>query len=476
MEYTKGKHGKQSVMVWNTEDTIAASAAAAGTSERGIVRISGPSTVEAVAAVFIEHGGGATWQTTRVPRRFIGHVRGAGINALIPAALCFWPTRRSFTGEVLAELHLPGSEPVLEAVLEELFRHGVRMARRGEFTLRAFLHGRIDLLQAEAVLGVIEAADHEELQLALGQLGGRITGRLQQLREDLIALVGDIEAGLDFVEEDIEFVSQTELQQRIERAQQLIAGLLEDSAGRVLSGYYRRIVLAGLPNAGKSTLFNALAGRDQAIVSPIPGTTRDYLSARILLDNVPVELIDTAGWEQAGEIIGAQAQRFREEQMRAADLVLWCSAADLTPEQSDMDASLRRKLLPHGTRCLVVHTRIDLATNAADVHSTDAAAVAVSVLADTGLDRLRAAAHSALTAGSQARSELLSASSVRCRNSLQRALDCLDRAQQASHDELGDELLSLELRGTLRELQEVSGEVCTDDLLDHIFSRFCIGK
>lgn len=476
-------------MVWNTEDTIAASAAAAGTSERGIVRISGPGAVAAVAAVFTEDGSSDTWRNTKLPRRFPGFVRGAGIEAPIPAALCFWPTRRSFTGEVLAELHLPGCEPVLEAVLEQLFQHGVRMARRGEFTLRAFLHGRIDLLQAEAVLGVIEAADHEELQLALSQLGGRITGRLQQLREDLIALLGDLEAGLDFVDEDIEFVSRTEISRRIELASQLISSLLEDSAGRVLSGYYRRVVLAGLPNAGKSTLFNALAGREQAIVSPIPGTTRDYLSARILLDNVPVELIDTAGWEEPGEIIGAQAQRFREEQMRAADLVLWCSAADLSPQQAAQDQQLLSELLPQGTRCLAVHTRIDLAAITNDLHSHKTAgpmavaapmavrpSVAVSVTANHGLDRLRSAAASALTAGSQARSELLSASSVRCRNSLQRALDCLERAQQAARDELGDELLSLELRGTLHELQEISGEVCTDDLLDHIFSQFCIGK
>ena len=135
-------------MVWNTEDTIAASAAAAGTSIRGILRISGPGTASAVAAIFAADSGDLTWQETKVPRRFTGTVRAAGILAAIPAALCFWPSRRSFTGEMLAELHLPGNEAVLEAVLEELFQHGVRMARRGEFTLRAFLHGRIDLLQA----------------------------------------------------------------------------------------------------------------------------------------------------------------------------------------------------------------------------------------------------------------------------------------------------------------------------------------
>jgi tRNA modification GTPase len=396
------------------------------------------------------------------------------MEARVPAALCFWPTHRSFTGEVLAELHVPGCEPILEAVLEELFRHGVRMARRGEFTLRAFLHGRIDLLQAEAVLGVIEAADHEELQVALGQLGGRITGRLQQLREDLIGLLGDLEAGLDFVDEDIEFVSRAEVLERLERAVGLIRTLLDDSAGRVLSGYERRVVLAGLPNAGKSTLFNVLIGREQAIVSPIAGTTRDYLSARIFLDTVPVELIDTAGWEETEGLIGSQAQRFREEQIRAADLVVWCTAADLSPVETAQDETLRGRLLPAGNRSLRVWTRSDLSVAADDASSRQD--LRVSAAAGTGMEALRQAMVSAVTLGSRARAELLSSTSVRCRDSLQRALGCLERAGEAAREQLGDELLSFELRGALRELQEISGEVCTDDLLDHIFSQFCIGK
>lgn len=461
-------------MVWNTEDTIAASAAAAGAAVRGILRISGPGTAAAVAKIFSAESGDTAWREAKVPRRTVGCVHATGIMAAIPAALCFWPSGRSFTGEMLAELHLPGNEAVLEAILEELFLHNVRMARRGEFTLRAFLHGRIDLLQAEAVLGVIEAADHEELQQALEQLGGRITGRLQQLREDLIALLGDLEAGLDFVDEDIEFVSRREITERLKQAVQLIAGLLHDSATHVIPGYRRRVVLAGLPNAGKSTLFNALAGREQAIVSPIPGTTRDYLSARIELGSVPVELIDTAGWEEAAETIGAQAQRFREQQMRAADLVLWCSAADLSPEDAAADLQLQQQLIPVGTRQLRIHTRADLAK---EPHNDRRPAdIIISAATGAGLDSLRTLAASRLTTGSHARTELLASSSVRCRNSLERALECLQRSLAAANQQLGDELLSVEIRGALQELAEILGEVCTDDLLDHIFSRFCIGK
>jgi tRNA modification GTPase len=280
-----------------------------------------------------------------------------------------------------------------------------------------FLHGRIDLLQAEAVLGVIEATDHEELQQALGQLGGRITGRLQQLREDLIALLGDLEAGLDFVDEDIEFVSRREVAERLEQAVQLIARLLRDSASQVVPGYRRRVVLAGLPNAGKSTLFNALAGRQQALVSPIPGTTRDYLSARLELGSIPVELIDTAGWEEAVETIGSQAQQFREEQMRRADLVLWCSAADLTAEAAAIDLQLQERLIPVGTKQLRVRTRADLVMNKVDIG--EPAVIIVSATTGAGMDELRVTAAARLTIGSQARSELLASSSVRCRNSLE---------------------------------------------------------
>jgi tRNA modification GTPase len=455
------------------EDTITAIASPPGPAERGIIRISGPEAMLIVSRMFASAESGNQWQLSRLPRRWPGKVNISVFCRAVPAALLFWPTRRSYTGQMMAELHLPGSEPILEAVLEDVCRYGARMARRGEFTMRAFLAGRMDLLQAEAVHGVIEATDHDELQRALGQLGGGITGRLRTLREDLISLLGDLEAGLDFVDEDIEFVSREEICRRLTQARNLIQGLVEDSSARLPAGHRRRIVLAGLPNAGKSTLFNALTGARNAIVSPIAGTTRDYVSAIMSLGHLSVELIDTAGWEETADVIMHQAQVFRQEQVEAADLLVWCRAADLTAEQRQSDEDLRQRMTRSDADVLTVRTRCDLVP--AEVPA-DARECVVSAANGTGLEELRNQLAAALGSANRARTELLGTSAVRCRESLTRSLACLEHALEAASRALGDELISMELRQTLRELQVVLGEVYTDDLLDHIFSHFCIGK
>ena len=271
-------------MPLDLDDTIVAPASPPGPALRGIVRVSGGDAAEVISRLFQPDEQSENWRVTRVPRRFTGQLALPSILVPVPTTLMYWPTRRSFTGQRMAEFHLSGSVPLVEALLEHLCENGARLARRGEFTMRAFLSGRIDLLQAEAVLGVIEATDHEELQKALSQLGGRMTSRLGQLRIDLIALLGDLEAGLDFVEEDIEFITKTEITRRLDAALLLLNELAVVSSCRLPTGYRRRLVLAGLPNAGKSTLFNRLTGRENAIVSPIAGTTRDYLTVTLRLE------------------------------------------------------------------------------------------------------------------------------------------------------------------------------------------------
>jgi tRNA modification GTPase len=455
------------------QDTITATASPPGASLRGIVRISGPETRQLLAGMFTATPETGDWHSATLPRRWPGTLQISAFCQPLPAALFFWPTQRSYTGQTMAELHLPGSEPVLEGVLEELCRRGARLARRGEFTMRAFLNGRMDLLQAEAVHGVIQAADHDELQRALGQLGGGITGNLRMLRTDLISLLGDLEAGLDFVDEDIEFVSNHEIRRRLGAALLLIQSLVSDAASRLPAGHRRRIVLAGLPNAGKSTLFNRLTGSQRAIVSPTAGTTRDYVSTPVILGNFTVDLVDTAGWEDTADSILSRAQEFRQEQIDAADLIVWCRAADLPAEQRVAECQLHRQLQNRGFDLLTVKTRSDLETTATPAPAED---IAISAATGAGLTALTERLVQALEKGNQARSELLGTSAVRCRESLQRAHTCLSQALQAAVDRSGDELISLELRQTLRELQIVLGEVYTDDLLDHIFSHFCIGK
>jgi tRNA modification GTPase len=474
-------------MPLDLDDTIVALASPPGSALRGIVRVSGIATADVVAELFRPDENSNSWRSSKLPRRFTGQLELSSIIVPVPVALMFWPTKRSYTGQPMVEFHLIGSPPLLEATIEHLCEKGARLARRGEFTMRAFLSGRIDLLQAEAVLGVIEATDHEELQKALSQLGGRMTSRLGQVRADLIALLGDLEAGLDFVEEDIEFITKLEIARRLEEALLVVRQLAEDSASRLPAGYRRRVVLAGLPNAGKSTLFNRLIGQQKAIVSPIAGTTRDYLTATLPLGSMEVELIDTAGWEDAADLIMARAQELRGEQVSASDLVVWCTAADLSDQDKAEDEQLRTLAAKQSSAMIHVLTRMDLMTGGPSDES-DATAVldesnatirsALCVSAETGhnIEALREMILACLNSANASRSELLGTTAVRCRDSLQRATQSLDHALTATRANYGDELISMEIRSALHELGTILGDVYTDDILDHIFSNFCIGK
>lgn len=397
------------------------------------------------------------------------------IGVPIPAAVMFWPTRKSYTGQPCVELHMIGAPPLLEAVLERLCEAGARMARRGEFTMRAFLSGRIDLLQAEAVAGVIEAADHEQLEQALSQMGGRVTQRLREVQADLIALLGDLEAGLDFVEEDIEFISHAEILRRLIAVDAVLNDLAHDSATRLPSGFRRRVVLAGLPNAGKSTLFNVLAGSQRAIVSHIPGTTRDYLTVPVRFGPVETELVDTAGWEDAADLVMSHAQELRRQQISASDVVLWCTASDLTPEEFRTDQQLCENVMRQCSAVLRIQTRSDLEIrNRPETEFRPQ--LRISAASGEQIEALRDLVSETLGSAAPSRSELVGTTAVRCRDSLIRTRESLQRAKDAAAGNHGDELISLEIRQALRELSIILGEVYTDDILDHIFSHFCIGK
>ncbi|MCR9200600.1 MAG: 50S ribosome-binding GTPase [Planctomycetaceae bacterium] len=456
------------------EQTIAAIASAPGSSARGIIRISGADSVSVVAKCFQPSADQPSLPELRRPQRLDGHVTGADVGTPIPAAAMIWPTRRSYTGQPMVELHLVGSPPLLDAVLESLFAAGARGAGRGEFTLRAFLAGRMDLVQAEAVLGVIDAADHEELSTALTQLGGGITHQLASVRRDVIGLLGDLEAGLDFVEEDIEFITADQIHQRLTACRETVSALLGQSVARLPSGRRPRVVLAGLPNAGKSTLFNRLIGDTKAIVSPVAGTTRDYLTADVPIGGVDVQLVDTAGWETASDVVMQQAQQLRNEQTLGGDLIVWCESCVLTPElQQENEECLQALPEAHVLR---VRTQVDRLPD--KNHAAGGGADRPSLCAQDGrgLDGFAAAVAAFFQRESSERSELLASTTARCRESLNATIQAIDAAIAAVAGQFGDEIIAIELRAALEHLGIILGEVYTDDILDHIFSSFCIGK
>jgi tRNA modification GTPase len=463
------------------EDTIVALSSAPGRGGRAIVRLSGPNAIKISFSFFkpTDQLGAApdspqigpecalsgtqysVLGTPIIRRRHEGSVRLPDFQPPIPASLLAWPGPKTYTGQNLSELHIPACPPLADLLVASLLNAGARAAQPGEFTLRAFLAGKIDLPRAEAVLGVIEASSRDNLKQALGQLAGGVTRPLEGLREDLLDLLAEVEAGLDFAEEDIRFVHPEELLKRLAHGMAQLTLLAKQLDKRSVSGEAFRVVLAGRPNAGKSSLFNALTGAS-ALVSPDSGTTRDYLIRRILVGGIPIDFIDTAGWREQHSFIEEQAQSLSQQQTEQADLILLCLEAGV--EISKEEQRLLERSEP--PRVCGIATKCDLAAAPPDLPATSAKTGA-------GLDALRMLL--AERARQQTRSSLAPSLS-RCRHHVQASLDHLRRAHAIVLFQEPSELLALELRGALGELGTLVGAVYTDDLLDRIFSRFCIGK
>jgi tRNA modification GTPase len=469
------------------DDTIGALASATGPAARGIIRISGPDALSCLASWF-EPVDVVRWRSARDARCHAGGLPLDGLPSPVEVIVNTWPNGRSYTGQPIVEIHAPGSPPVLEAILARAFAAGVRPAHPGEFTLRAFLAGRMDLLQAEAVLGVIDASGEDTLQVALRQLAGGMSGRMTQVRGDLLDLLADLEAGLDFVEDGIQFVSRQELMLRVRRSESAIEELLRQCQARAQSSGRNRVVLAGLPNAGKSTLFNALLSRDAALVSSIAGTTRDYLSGSLDWSGLAIELIDTPGWEVgsatnpeaipdavANEDLTHLSQALGAEQREQADLVLWCLPANASESQRLEDASIRNREIGEGRLFVIVKTKSDLIERPTRI-ARDSDTVFVSAKTGTGVGELIDRSTHLLGGAVSDSAEIIGTTAARCRESLTRCLEGLNRAAEAAESARGDEIVALELRESLEHFGRVLGTVYTDDILDRIFSRFCIGK
>ncbi len=460
-------------MAYHLDDTIAAIASPPGGGYRGILRLAGPGVVACLNACFVSHQRGSNpLESARRASVVQGTLNLHDARARLPCDLLFWPGPRSYTGGPLAEVHTLGSPPLLDAALRNLCRAGARPAEPGEFTLRAFLSGRIDLTEAEAVMGIIDAADARRLDLALAQLAGGLARPLHRLREDLLDLLSHLETGLDFADEDLSFIAQGELLARLQAAQAAVAAVADQMASRGRSDAAGRAAIVGLPNAGKSRLFNVLTRRGGAIVSPVAGTTRDYLTARLDLAGVSCVLVDTAGRESADEVgaspVAAAAQRLADEQATAAEVRLVCLDSSRPIDaweqsQLDRDASPDRVL---------VWTKVDLAPG----RTLDRRALATSSATGAGLDPLRERLREALLAASGGPAGAVAITAARCADSVRTAAASLHRASNLVDEGGGEELVAAEVRTALDALGHVVGAVYAEDLLDRIFSRFCIGK
>jgi tRNA modification GTPase len=436
------------------QDTIVALATPSGPGARAIVRLSGPDTAAAVRQVFDPAEPLPGRNRLAEGRLSLPDLRP------VPAALYYWRRPASYTGQDMAELHLLSSPPLVEALVARLLQAGCRAAGPGELTMRAFLSGKLDLTRAEAVHAVISAGSRNELRQALGQLAGGVAQPLQALRDDLLNLLADVEAGLDFADEDIQFVDAKELLLRLGKAMAQVTLVGKQLDSRSLAGQPFRVALAGRPNAGKSSLFNALSG-GRALVSEEPGTTRDYLVQRLAVEGGTIELTDTPGWQEGGGSIERQAQQLGRARQEEADLILLCVPAGEAPTADELRLTRQEQppVVPVATKC-------DLAPAAEGWLATSAAR-------GRGLADVRRL----LAARLRERAEpALAPSASRCKHHVAACLEHLRRAHAVVLEQEPAEILALELREALEELGQMVGAVYTDDLLDRVFSRFCIGK
>jgi tRNA modification GTPase len=458
----------------NPEDAIAETIVAISTPPGrggiGIVRLSGPLAASIAVQLVrlrqpLQHAHARLADVLDAPET----EQSAG--RIDEAIVTLFEAPHSYTAEDLVEIAAHGSPVVLELLLRRALDLGARLAEPGEFTQRAFLSGRLDLTQAEAVRDLIDAQTLTQARQAASQMGGALSRRVLPVKQGLVELIALLEAGIDFAEDDVDVTPQAEIARRIEDLTPQLTALENSYArGRIVHDGLT-LAIVGRPNAGKSSLFNCLVERDRAIVTPTPGTTRDTVSERISLDGVPLELVDTAGLrEAAGEVEQLGIARSREALADAAlVLVVLDSTEPLNEEEHRLLAALE------GRPALVAVNKSDLAeAGHALPEYAGLPAVATSALTGEGITTLRQRILALATGGAASEPGMLT--SLRHHQAVRTALSAMADAVQANASRIPHEMILLDLYRALWALDSLTGQTTSDDILNLIFSTFCIGK
>src|ERR1700730_17625936 len=446
-------------------DTIVAAATPPGRGGVGIVRVSGPKVPELAAVILGE---------LPIPRRAtFARFLDAHQEPVDAGLALFFPAPHSYTGEHVLELHGHGGPLVVEALVARVVELGARRAQPGEFTQRAFLNDKLDLAQAEAIADLIDAGSRDAVRAAMRSLQGEFSTMVRGLTDAVIELRTYVEAAIDFPEEEIDFLADRQLAERFQNVREHFAGVEQSARQGRLLREGMTVVIAGRPNAGKSSLLNRLAGYEAAIVTPIPGTTRDVVRERIDVDGMPLHVLDTAGLRQGGDVVEEEGIRRAKAEMTRADRVLFVIDASEDPSASAFHEDSAR--MPTDVPVTLIFNKCDLAVGI-PVADTIAGPPRITVSATTGrgIDSLRA--HLKLCMGYQTLDTGTVSARQRHLASLTRARRNVDEAQRQLQDRRAGELVAEELRGAQQALNEITGEFTSDDLLGRIFSSFCIGK
>jgi tRNA modification GTPase len=455
----------------NNDQTIVALATPNGTGAIGIIRLSGPEAITIANSVF--KGKDLTKQPSHTIH--FGSIADGGI-VLDEVLVSLFVGPKSYTRENVVEISCHGSAYIIESIIKLLIKKGARSAKAGEFTLRAFLNGQLDLSQAEAVADLIASNSKASQQVALNQLRGGFSNQLQALRDQLVQFASLIELELDFAEEDVEFANRDQLKKLINEINKVIGSLIRsfELGNAIKQGV--NTVIAGRPNAGKSTLLNALLNEERAIVSHIPGTTRDTIEEVLNIQGINFRLIDTAGIREATDAIEQiGVQRTMEKISQSALLIYLFDTEKITIAELKQDLENLQK---PGIKMLIVANKVDLMTQSTKLTDFRSSGlpdfISISAKEKLHIDELKNKIYSAAIKDQLTGDETL-VTNIRHLEALQKTEEALIRVLNGM-DSVTSDFLSMDIKQALHYLGEITGAVTTDDLLENIFSKFCIGK
>ncbi|NLM37750.1 MAG: tRNA uridine-5-carboxymethylaminomethyl(34) synthesis GTPase MnmE [Firmicutes bacterium] len=455
--------------------TIAAISTPPGEGGIGIIRISGAEALS-IGTKVLRHPSGnpiQSWPERMVRLGFVVDENGEPVDEVI---FFYFKERRSYTGEDLLEIQGHGGYQNLKKILTTVFKAGARPAEPGEFTKRAFLNGRLDLTQAEAVIDLIRARTDLAQKVALLQLRGRLAQVIKEQEEKLLALLVPIEAALDFPEDEIPELQRNQALKEVKAIRRQLEQLLASADRGIILRDAATVVIAGRPNVGKSSLLNQLLGEDRAIVTPIPGTTRDFVSEIIDLEGVPVRLIDTAGVRRSNDPVERAGVEKARQLMDEADLILaiFDAATPLTPEDHELIAFLSTK------PALIILNKTDLPVQVS-VESLQAAFsrakyLLISALTGAGIKELKTVVRTELIGTEGLTEQPALVTRVRHKEALREAIEVLTQVIQGIAEEWSEDLLAVNLRAALDALGQISGRSLSEEIINEIFAQFCIGK
>ena len=454
------------------DDTIAAIATPLQPSGLGVIRISGPQAVPVVEPLF--KGGGKELQKTETHKLIHGWIHDDG-KLLDQVLVVVMRAPHSFTTEDVVEIQCHGSPFILRTILTLVLRQGARLAKAGEFTQRAFLHGRLDLTQVEAVSDLIHASSEIGAKLAAQQLCGKLFHAINQVKKQVVSIASLVEANIEFPEEDTEFTHRDDCLQRLNQASADLENLLShaDRGRQIRDGF--SVALIGRPNVGKSSLLNTLLREQRAIVTTIPGTTRDSIEESVQIQGLAFRLTDTAGIRKTEDLIETEGIRRTQNVRDNADLVLLI--LDASEKLMDEDLSLISEI--EQERTIVVLNKKDRMTGKRPIWHKEISgmdAVLISAKTEDGCDELESRLFAKAALGGLPQEDQTWITNRRQQDAAKQALSALFSAREALIQSNGEEFLAVDLRSCLNALGEIVGETTTDDLLGQIFSEFCIGK